>query len=347
MQDINNINLDNMNEKENMINKEIDLNPELIERNITSNKTSKDNNLISEHKKCVPLQIYQKVYLDKQKLISEINNLNNEINNLNKNNTKLPSLENEIKDLQRNLKNYENALIKQEKFITILKSKISKLEKQIIKKNEEIANKDNTIFELNDQVNELSHKIQNMKEMFRLDSQQELLNKNDEINMLKNQIQINQKKMEFKDKKYQNLQNKYLKLLKNSKDEKDGLIFSSLNNINKSRNNYIHTNVLFSSDKINDNKEDNDNLKSILETIDVNNLNRNKINDKNGKNIFDKNLIQENNQRYLSPTSSFINKNENQKMINLLPILKKENTKKSNMKLKLINNKGMNGVINN
>ena len=57
--------------------------------------------------------------------------------------------------------------------------------------------------------------------------------------MLKNQIQINQKKMEFKDKKYQNLQNKYLKLLKNSKDEKDGLIFSSLNNINKSRNNYM------------------------------------------------------------------------------------------------------------
>ena len=346
MQDINNINLDSMNEKENMINKEIDLNQELIEQKIINNKTTKDN-LISEHKKCVPLQIYQKVYLDKQKLISEINNLNNEINNLNKNNTKLPSLENEIKDLQRNLKNYENALIKQEKFITILKSKISKLEKQIIKKNEEIANKDNTIFELNDQVNELSHKIQNMKEMFRLDSQQELLSKNDEINMLKNQIEINQKKMEFKDKKYQNLQNKYLKLLKSNKDEKDGLIFSSLNNINKSRNNYIHTNVFFSSDKINDNKEDNDNLKSILETIDVNNLNRNKINDKNGKNIFDKNLIQENNQRYLSPTNSFINKNENQKMLNLLPILNKENKKKPNMKIKLINNKGMNGVINN
>ena len=133
MQDINNINLDTMIDKENNINKEIDLIPDLFEKKINNSKTIKDNNLISEHKKCVPLQIYQKVYLDKQKLISEINNLNNEINNLNKNNNK-QSLENEIKDLQRNLKNYENALIKQEKIITILKSRISKLEKVIIKK---------------------------------------------------------------------------------------------------------------------------------------------------------------------------------------------------------------------
>ena len=83
MQDINNINFDTMINKEINYNKEIDLNPELIERKIINSKTNKDNNIISEHKKCVPLQIYQKVYLDKQKLISEINNLNNEINNLN------------------------------------------------------------------------------------------------------------------------------------------------------------------------------------------------------------------------------------------------------------------------
>ena len=88
MQDINNINLDSMNEKENMINKEIDLNQELIEQKIIINKTTKDN-LISEHKKCVPLQIYQKVYLDKQKLISEINELFLEAKKENLNNPRL------------------------------------------------------------------------------------------------------------------------------------------------------------------------------------------------------------------------------------------------------------------
>ena len=215
-------------------------------------------------------------------------------------------------------------------------------------------NKDNTIFELNDQVNELTHRIQNMKEMHKLDSQQEILNKMDEINMLKNQIEINEKKMEFREKKYQSLQNKYLKLLKNSKDEKNGLIFSSFDNMNKSknksRNNYLNTNVFLSSGQIKEDKIDNNNrMQTIFETLDTNNLNidnknnNNMIINNNKKSTLDINLIQENNQRYLSPTSSFINKNENNKVINILPILKKENNllnkKKTNMKKKLIDNK--------
>ena len=90
-------------------------------------------------------------------------------------------------------------------------------------------------------------------------------------------------------------------------------------------------------------------MQTIFETLDTNNLNiDNKINNNmiinnNKKSTLDINLIQENNQRYLSPTSSFINKNENNKVINILPILKKENNllnkKKTNMKKKLIDNK--------
>ena len=348
MQDINNLNLDPIEENENLVEKDInqEINSEVLNTKLESNKIINDNNTILEHKKCVPLQIYQKVYLDKQKLISEINNLNNEINNLNKNNNKVPTLENEIKDLQRNIQNYQNALIKQEKYVNILKSRISKLEKQIIKKEEEIMNKDNTIFELSDQVNVLTHKIQNMKEMYKIDSQQEIMNKIDEINMLKNKIEINEKKMEFREKKYQSLQNKYLKLLRNSKDEKNGLIFSSFDNMNKakSRNNYLNTNIFLSSEKIKEVKDNNNVMHTIFETIEPKNLNiNNKINDKDNNNIIDINLIQENNQRYLSPTSSFINKNDNKKMMNILPLLKKENNlmnkRKTNMKKKLMDNK--------
>ena len=42
--------------------------------------------------------------------------------------------------------------------------------------------------------------------------------------------------MEFREKKYQILQNKYLKLLKNSKDERDGFVFSSYDNMNLIKN---------------------------------------------------------------------------------------------------------------
>ncbi len=349
MQDINNLNFDPMENEENLLendlNKEIDINLGKTDTKNTNNKNNKDNDIIMEHKKCVPLQIYQKVYLDKQKLISEINDLNNEINNLNKNNNKLPTLENEIKDLQRNIKNYQNALIKQEKYVILLKSRISKLEKQIAKKEEEIMNKDNTIFELNDQVNELTHKIQNMKEMYKLDSQQEIMNKMDEINMLKNKIEINEKKMEFREKKYQILQNKYLKLLKNSKDERDGFVFSSYDNMNlnknKSRNSYVNTNIFFSSGKKDEIANNNNRMHTIMETkdegTDINNIN-NIINN----NTLDVDFTKEKIQRYLSPTNSFIDKNDNKKVINILPILKKESNlrdKKKINNIKLIENK--------
>ena len=355
MQDINNLNFEpNESEENNLdseLNKEIDLNQGIKSKN-TNNKNINDKNVILEHKKCVPLQIYQKVYLDKQKLISEINNLNNEINNLNKNNNKLPSLENEIKDLQRNIKNYQNALIKQEKYVNLLKSRIMKLEKQISKKDEEIVEKDNTIYELNYQVNELTHKIQNMKEMYKLDSQQEIMNKMDEINMLKNQIEINEKKMEFREKKYQNLQNKYLKLLRNTKDEKQGLIFSSFDNMNKitnkSRNNYLNTNVFLSAFKVKEDSINKNKIQTINESLDSdylkaeNNIKLIKDNNNNNSNI-GKNLIPENSQNNLSPTFQITNKNENKKVINILPILKKEKdlrkNKKSNIKKILIDNK--------
>ena len=79
--------------------------------NLNNNKLN-DSNTVIEHKRCVPLQVYQKVYQDKQKLLSEINNLNTEIKNLNQS-SKVANLENEVKILKRDINNYENALIKQ------------------------------------------------------------------------------------------------------------------------------------------------------------------------------------------------------------------------------------------
>ena len=131
MQDLSNLNLQSIAENEKSLeigkDKELELHHEniILDNKNNTNKLS-ENNSISEHKRCVPLKIYQKVYDDKQKLISEVNNLNAEIKNLNQN-SKVISLENEIKKYQRDIEDYENALVKQEKYINILKNKITKL----------------------------------------------------------------------------------------------------------------------------------------------------------------------------------------------------------------------------
>ena len=221
------------------------------------------------------------------------------------------------------------------------------MEKQISKKDEDLINKDNKIFELNDKINELTHKIQNMKEMFKIDSEQEKLSKNEEIISLKNQIEINQKKMEFQEKKYQNLQYKYLRLLKNKKNEIFGLNenFSSSNllinngTIN-SRNNNNLKNIFFKAPNTRL-SEDNNELKTIMDSIDINNINNN-ININVNNNAEFNNI--HNNQRYFSPKITLTNKNmdnyNNNNKNNLLPILNNDKNisvkKEQKIKLKTI-----------
>ena len=82
-------------------------------------------------------------------------------------------------------------------------------------------------------------------------------------------------------------------------------------------------------------------MHTIMETkdegTDINNIN-NIINN----NTLDVDFTKEKIQRYLSPTNSFIDKNDNKKVINILPILKKESNlrdKKKINNIKLIDNK--------
>ena len=85
MKNLSNLNLQSIVEKEKFLengnDKELELQHEnvLLDSKNNNNNKITDNNSISEHKRCVPLKIYQKVYYDKQKLISEVNNLNIEI----------------------------------------------------------------------------------------------------------------------------------------------------------------------------------------------------------------------------------------------------------------------------
>ena len=198
-----------------------------VEESEDDNSTSKnldDNGIISEnpeikkHQRCVPLEIYTKVYNDKQTLLSKVESLNKEINTLTslnsiENNDDMKTLDSKCKDLEREKTNIENVLLNQENYVNKLKKKIEKLQSQIMKKNEEIMKRDNTITELNDKIEELNNKLANMKQNYKLAEKTEIMRLNEKISYLNNEVEIKQSKIDFIDKRHKNLQVKYLKLL--------------------------------------------------------------------------------------------------------------------------------------
>ena len=66
------------NEENINIKEKVDLNNENLEENTKNIETDIQ---ISKHKKCVPLDVYQKVFNDKQKLIEQLEEINNKLKN--------------------------------------------------------------------------------------------------------------------------------------------------------------------------------------------------------------------------------------------------------------------------
>ena len=189
--------------------------------NLDENDTAIENFEIKKHKRCVPLEIYTKVYNDKQTLLNQVELLNQEISSLNSNqsnklkdnNELMKILDNKCKNLQREKTNIENILLNQENYVDKLKKKIEKLENQIAQKNEEILQKDNNILELNDKIEELNSKINNMKQTFKLNEKKEISDLNERVLSLINEVEIKQSRIDFINKRHKHLQIKYLKLL--------------------------------------------------------------------------------------------------------------------------------------
>ena len=159
--------------------------------------------------------------------------------------------------------------------------------------------------------------------------------------------------MQFQEKKYQNLQFKYLRLLNNKKNDiftlnenfSTVILMKNRKRVNKSNNNI--NNLIFSSpNKLND---DINRIQTIMDNIDINNINNNININVNNNNEF--NTIQ-NNQRFFSPKLNINDKNESRESNNLLPILKNERnlsiSKEPKLKLKLVDNiKNKNCLIKN
>ena len=258
-----------------------DIKEDFLEQDYLKNKENNnitENPEIKKHQRCVPLEIYTKVYKDKQTLLNQVELLNQEIDKINNNksnslkdkNEEMKMLDNKYKNLQREKTNIENILLNQENYVDKLKKKIEKLENQITQKNEEILQKDNNILELNDKLEELNNKLNNMKQSFKLKEKKEIMKLNDKILSLANEVELKQHKIDFISKRHKHLQIKYLKLLGDKKKipqdllpvfkpTKDKEIFSEVNSTTGSK--HIETIKSYNSNKKTDNINKNNKLK--------------------------------------------------------------------------------------
>ena len=202
---------------------------------------------MANHKKCVPLEIYQKVFNDKQKLIEQLEVINNKLQNQMADDkiNMISALKNKIKIIEKSNKSLENIVIKQEKSIIGMKTKISKYEKLLNTKNEELLVKDNVINDLKEKIAELIEANKNIKNNLKISEKNEIIKLNDIINNLNNELEINQKKKELQSIKFKNLQIKYLKLVQqNKKNENDFLLkLSKEHLLNRSKNNYDYLQI--------------------------------------------------------------------------------------------------------
>ena len=227
----------------------------------------------STHGKCVPLEVYQKVYDDKQKLISQLDTINNQLKSSISDDkiNKISLLQSEKKNIEREKKILENIVIKQEKSINNLQNKINRYEKQINKINEELLAKENIINELKEKINELIEINKNINNNFKINEKNEIIKLNDIINNLQNELELNEKKIEFNNIKFNNLQNRYLKLFQQKrKIESESLLKLSREQLinNRAKKNYTTPNKNIKIyNNLNSNNEKNNDLINNLPLI--------------------------------------------------------------------------------
>ena len=264
---------------ESQLNKEKESN-DLKNEDINKNNLNEENKDTKEikYQKCVPLEIYQKVYNDKQKLLEKLDIINNQLKSQlsNEKINIISSLQNKIKIIEQSNKSLETIVLKQEESVINLKAKVSKYEKLLNKRAEDIIQKDNIIDELKEKIGLLIENNKNIRDNIKMIENNEINKMKDIINNLKNELEIKQKKIELNNNKFNNLQIKYLKLVQlNKKNENDFLLkLSKEQLLNKSKYNfdYFHLKTFENDNEL------------------INNLNININRESNLPKIFDKSL---------------------------------------------------------
>ena len=265
------------------------------------------------HGKCVPLELYQKVYNDRNELLKKSNNFNLIIKQKEK---EKMILQIKIKKYEKEKESNNNILLTQEKYVVELNKKIEKLESAIMKYKEEIFNKEKEILLSKEKFDEFQNNLDNYKNIAKINYEQEIEKLNKKIKKLNNEINLKNNKIENFEKKYKFLQEKYLKAL-NQKQIKDQ------ENVYKSSR-ILKAPLINGKFRINQSKEDIFNfITSNSNTISQTDLIRDKY-----KKIYDNNfLVIENDDKEDKNNNDLGN-------INILPNINNNKNKKSKNKTK-------------
>ena len=242
--------------------------------NIQKNKNSLEN-----HGKCVPLELYQKVYNDRKELLEKINNFNLIMKQ--KESEKI-LLQIKIKKYEKERKNNNTIILNQEKYVNQLNKKIEKFESIIMKCKEEIINKENEIVESKEKMDEFQNDLENYKNLIKLESKQKIDQINEKLILLNKEIELKNNKIDNLEKKYKFLQEKYLKTLNEKK-------ILDQENVYKNKNKVLKRPMINKLFKISASKDDIFNfLTSQTNTINQAGTARTKHKEKYENDFFDK-----------------------------------------------------------
>ena len=206
--------------------------------NTNSEKKNGDNKNITSHSKkttephgkCVPLELYQKVYNDRKELLTKVNNFNLIMKQKENEKTLLKI---KIKKYEKENKHNSTIMLNQEKYVNQLNKKIEKLESIIMKYKEEIINKDNEIMEAKEKLDEFKNNLENYRNIIKLDYKQKIDQINEKLMLVNKELEIKNNKMENMEKKYQFLQEKFLKTLNKKNMAEQESVYKTSNKILK------------------------------------------------------------------------------------------------------------------
>ena len=193
----------------------INVNEEAQKQSVPPSPPNKNENQSEQHKKCVPLEIYEKIFKDKVNLQTQLNKSNL---TLKEKENEILNLQNTIKQLEKEKSNLKKDIATQETFINTLKEKIEKLEILVYKHKENLMNKENELMVQKEKFDEFRDNLEDFKKLTKFESKQELIKKEEKINLLKNEIEIQNNKNKFLENRINTIQEKYLRLMSNKKN---------------------------------------------------------------------------------------------------------------------------------
>ena len=216
-------------------------NEEKQKQSVSPSPPTGNENQPEQYKKCVPLEIYEKIFKDKTNLQTQLNKSNITIK---EKENEILNLHNTIKLLEKEQLNLKKDISTQETIIHTLKQRIEKLEILVYKQKENLVNKENELMIEKEKLGEFRDNLENFKKLSKFENKQEIIKKDEKIISLKKEIEIQNSKIKFLENRINCIQEKYLKLLSNKKNiEREKLYTTNIKSADKKKDYIINKQI--------------------------------------------------------------------------------------------------------